>query len=84
VLLGAVGDRKERNAVEVHLLDAGIGVEDGVEQQVAALVRGERGAGAGQEFPDRSSPIHSRRGFLLLCGNVSSEAGERNRKHARQ
>jgi hypothetical protein len=47
-----VREREERDAVELDLLDARVGVEDDVEEQVAAFVGDQAGEAAGEK-PER-------------------------------
>ena len=59
-------DGKERNALELDPLDARVGVEDHVEEEVATLVGKESDHHATHEATDCSSPIHTRWWLLLL------------------
>ena len=55
-----MGDREERNAVKRDALDAGIGVEDPVEEQMAAFVGRQPDRGAAQETTrPQQSDAHS-------------------------
>jgi hypothetical protein len=80
-----MGDREEGNAVVLDALDAGIGVEHDVEEEVAALVRGQPDRSAREELSDgRSSPIHTVCGFLLLSLGGGGRWDERNRNQPQQ
>ena len=58
-------DREERNAVKLDALDPRVGVEDHVEEEMAALVGSQPDRNAPQELTDRSSPIHTLWGLVL-------------------
>ena len=62
----AMRDRKEGNAVKLHPLDARLGVEDHVEEQVAALVSNQPDHKTTHEPTDCSSPIHISWGIRRL------------------
>ncbi len=58
--------REERDAVKLDTFDPWIGVEDHVEEEMAAFVGHQPNRSAGEELPTAAVPIHTLCGFLLF------------------
>ena len=65
-----MGDREERNAVEIDLLDPGIRIEDQVEDEMTTFVKPKPHRATGEKLTRRLEAIHWReRRRRLLRGN---------------
>ena len=70
-------DREERDAVKVDALDARVGVEDDVEEQVTGLVGSQPHERARHEATDCSSSIHTV--VWLVAVELATGAGDAQR-----
>ena len=77
-------DRKERDAVKIDRANARIRVEDDVEEEVPAFVRGQPDRRSRKEDAGCSNAIHTRVGSFLPSLRPSRRARKRNYKKARQ
>ena len=55
-----MGDREERNAVEIDLLDPGIRIEDQVADEMTTLVKPKPHRATGKKLTGRLEAIHWR------------------------